>query len=430
MPLACANSRLMVSEQKIPFWTAVLMSINIIVGGGIFAGPQSMTAIAGTLSFAAWLLAAILVFPVVWGVARAPILFPGPGGFANYVGQGLNKTMGFLAQWMFLLGYTLGTASAMTTLIRMGLAERLGIGFAAEYPLMTNAIILIFFSVLNLLPLSVVSRIQAGATLLKLTPLFIVTLLTLKYWNPELQYNLGDISKLPLTIPTVIFGFLGFEACCSLSHLLKDGPASVGKVVLTAFFITAVLYMIFHFGLLQIMGPEHLAAEGSIGFPAYLGVAPGLMLTLGVIIGSSILLSYCNSLFGISLSNLTSIIGLAPITKGKALVVHGLVVWSFLCLITDVGQLFSFTVMGVGITYLITVASVLRRSLQRQELGQAFIMILSFGSCAVLFYFCWMGLGENTWDRIINLSPLFVCGLVGLISYLWHTKSQSSLATE
>ncbi len=401
------------------------MSINIIVGGGIFAGPQSMTAVAGTLSFTAWLLAAILVFPVVWGVARAPILFPGPGGFANYAGQGLNKAMGFLAQWMFLLGYTLGTASAMTSLIRIGLADRLGIGFASEYPFMTNAIILAVFSVLNLLPLGVVSRIQAGATLLKLTPLFIVTILTFKYFNLNLEYNVENISQLPLTIPTVIFGFLGFEACCSLSHLLKDGPSSVGKVVLTAFFITAVLYMIFHFGLLQIMGPENLIAEGSIGFPAYLGVNPGLMMALGVIIGGSILLSYCNSLFGISLSNLTSIMSLAPLPKSKALLLHGVVVWSLLCLITDVGQLFSFTVMGVGTTYLITVAAVLKRSLQRKEIGQAFIMILSFGSCGVLFYFCWMGLGENTWDRIINLSPLFVCGLAGLIGYLWHTKSQS-----
>ncbi len=406
------------------------MSINIIVGGGIFAGPQSMTAVAGTLSFTAWLMAAILVFPVVWGVARAPILFPGPGGFANYAGQGLNKTLGFLAQWMFLLGYTMGTASAMATLIRMGLADRLGIPFAADYPLMTNAVILAVFSALNLLPLGVVSRLQAGATLLKLAPLFIVTLLTFKYLNLELEYNIENISQLPLTIPTVIFGFLGFEACCSLSHLLKDGPGSVGKVVLTAFFITAILYMIFHFGLLQIMGAENLIAHGSIGFPAYLGVNPSIMLTLGVIVGGSILLSYCNSLFGISLNNITSIMSISPLPKSKALVLHAVVVWSLLCLIKDVGHLFSFTVMGVGTTYLITLAAVFRRSLQRRELGQAFTMLLGFGSCATLFYFCWMGLGENTWDRIINLSPLFVCGLAGLIAYAWHTKSQSSPATE
>jgi amino acid transporter len=418
------------AEQKIPFWTAVLMSINIIVGGGIFAGPQSMTAVAGTLSFTAWLIAAILVFPVVWGVARAPILFPGPGGFANYASQGLNKTLGFLAQWMFLLGYTMGTASAMVTLIRIGLADRLGIPFAADYPLMTNALILVVFSALNLLPLGIVSRIQAGATLLKLTPLFIVTLLTFKYFNLELEYNVEHIAQLPLTIPTVIFGFLGFEACCSLSHLLKDGPSSVGKVVLTAFFITAVLYMIFHFGLLQIMGAENLIKDGSIGFPAYLGVDPSIMFALGIVIGGSILLSYCNSLFGVSLNNITSIMSISPLPKSKALLVHGVVVWLLLCLITNLNNIFSFTVMGVGITYLITVAAVLKRSLEQKALGQAFIMLLAFASCGVLFYCCWMDLGGTAFDRIINLSPLFVCGLAGLIAYLWHTKSQSSLATE
>src|SRR3989338_7217724 len=137
----------MTETGKISFWTAVLMSINIIVGGGIFAGPQSMAAIAGNLSFTALFLAAILVFPIVWGVSRAAVIFPGSGGFYHYCKTGINLDFGFLAHWFYLLGYIMGTASAMTYLLRNGLATRLGFTFAAEHPYATNALILLFFSV-------------------------------------------------------------------------------------------------------------------------------------------------------------------------------------------------------------------------------------------------------------------------------------------
>lgn len=402
----------MTEAGKISFWTAVLMSINIIVGGGIFAGPKSMTAIAGTLSFSAWFLAAILVFPVVLGVSKAAVLFPGPGGFYNYCKKGINLDFGFLAHWFYLLGYIMGTASAMTFLLRDGLA-RLGVGLAIEHPYITNALILLVFSLLNLMPIGIVSKLQASATLLKLAPLIIVTVLTGFYFNSSLEYNWAHIDTLPATIPTVIFGYLGFEACCSLSHLLKDGPSSVGKVVLTAFFITAVLYMIFHFGLLQIMGPENLAAEGAIGFPSYLGWSPDLALVLGIIIGGAILLSYANSLFGLSLGNITNIIAISRGSKIQAALIHGSAIWLLLCFMSDLNNIFAFTVVGVGIAYFLTVVAVFRTSIKTGATFQALVMALGFVSCAVMFYCCWIGLGGSPWARILNLSPILIGGLIG-----------------
>ncbi|MES2504851.1 MAG: APC family permease [Myxococcota bacterium] len=403
----------MIEQAKIPFWTAVLMSINIIVGGGIFAGPKTITAIAGSLSFSSWLFAAILMFPVAWGLSRAAVLFPGAGGFYNYCKTGLNRDFGFLAHWFYLLGYVMGTTSAITTLLRINMSTTLGLSFASEHPYLTNALILLAFSALNLLPLGLVSRMQAGATLLKLIPLFLVTVLTLWYINPSLEYDLTLIDKLPMTLPTVIFGYLGFEACCSLSHLLKDGPSSVGKVVLTAFFITAVLYMIFHFGLLQIMGPEQLAAEGAIAFPGYLGLSSPVMMALGGIIIAAILLSYANSLFGLALGNITNIVALSHGSKLRAAVIHGAVVWLLLCFMSDIGNLFAFTVVGVGMAYFLTLIAVLRVSLASKHYFQAGIMVLGFFTCAILFYFCWIDLGGSTVDRVLNISPIIVAVILG-----------------
>lgn len=407
----------MTESGKISFWTAVLMSINIIVGGGIFAGPQSMAAIAGNLSFMTWFLAAILVFPIVWGVARAAVVFPGTGGFYHYGKTGINADFGFLSHWFYLLGYVMGTASAMTFLLRNALATRLGWSFAAEHPYVSNALILVLFSLLNLMPIGIVSKMQAGATLLKLLPLLIITGLTFWYFNPALDYDFSHLNTLPATIPTVIFGYLGFEACCSLSHLLKDGPSSVGKVVLVAFFITAVLYMIFHFGLLQVMGAEQLAAVGAIAFPDYLGLSAHWTLLLGVIVGGAILLSYANSLFGLSLGNITNIIAISRGSKMQAALIHGVAIWLLLCFMSDINNIFAFTVVGVGIAYCLTLVAVFRYSIQIRDNFQAFIMLLGFVSCAVMFYCCWVGLGGDALGRILNLSPILIGGIVGFILY-------------
>ncbi|MBH1988915.1 MAG: APC family permease [Myxococcaceae bacterium] len=404
-------------QQKIPFWTAVLMSINIIVGGGIFAGPQSMAALAGSLSFASWLLAAVLMFPIVWAVARAPVLFPGEGGFYHYCAQGISPVFGFVAQWMFLLGYMMGTASAMTVLLQTGLAQQLGFSFASEHPSMTHAMILTLFSLLNLMPLGLVSRIQAGATLLKLIPLLIVVALTAFFYKSDLSYPLSLTASLPATIPTVIFGYLGFEACCSLTHLLKDGPESVGKVVLTAFFITALLYTVFNFGLLQIMGVDSLAAEGAMAFPSYLGGSQELTFALGVGISSAILLSFSNSLFGVSLGNITNIARISGMSQPMAMLLHGFIVWCLLCFTSELRTIFAFTVLGVGSAYTLTVVAVWRENWKLKHHFQVALMTLGFGSCAILFACCWLDLGTSHGERFLAIAPMFTGLAIGGILY-------------
>lgn len=115
----------MSGHGKIGFWPAVLMNINIIVGAGILFSPAPMAALAGSVSFLAWALVGLLVFPVIWSIAQAPRAFPGEGGFYNYCTKGINPTAGFVAQWAYLLGY-LGTATTMLIVIREALVNKLG----------------------------------------------------------------------------------------------------------------------------------------------------------------------------------------------------------------------------------------------------------------------------------------------------------------
>ena len=55
-----------------------------------------------------------------------------------------------------------------------------------------------------------------------------------------------------------IFGFFGFEYCCSISHLVEDSEKNAPRAILIGFFATALIYTLFHFGLLNLMGAKDL----------------------------------------------------------------------------------------------------------------------------------------------------------------------------
>ncbi len=422
----------MQDSNKISFGSAVLMSINIIVGAGIFIATQVMTSVAGSTSFLGWLLVGMLLFPIIWSVAQASRIFPGEGGFYNYCATGINPTAGFAAQWVYLLAY-MGTAATITTYLRDGCITRCGLTAIADHPYLFNAVVITFFSLLNLLPISLISRVQGVATFLKLIPLFFVILVFGFYWDPTITYSTGSISTLALTIPGAIFSFWGFEACCSFGHLLKDGPQQVGKIILTAFFSTVALYTVFHFGLIQIMGVDALATQGTLSFPAFMGLSSTMTAFLSSAIVGSILLSYSNSIFGVSLANITNlttiarkklVVGLDALTATNsngqptiAVLVHGILIWLLLVCISSGQVLMALVGLGVCFTLTLTLVALLLTYMKRKNYAQLVVTLVAFASCAMLIYQCWFSISDDGMVRIMSSLPLLGGLILGLVLY-------------
>jgi basic amino acid/polyamine antiporter, APA family len=422
----------MQDQGKISFVAAVLMSINIIVGAGIFAGPKNMALVAGNLSFLGWPLCGLLLFPIVWGIAQAARIFPGEGGFYHYCATGINKTFGFAAQWMYLLGY-IGTAGTLVTALREGLVA-VGFTLVAEYALFFNAIIIFTFALLNLMDITLISRIQSGATLIKMFPLFFLIAVFGWYWNPSIIESLSiDLNLLCATIPFTLFAFWGFEACCSIGHLLKGGPEKVGKIMLTAFSVSTMLYMFFHLGLIHVMGAQALAEQGGAAFPYFMNLSPLLTKFLAISIAGSILLSYANSIFGVSLSNITNlymlarnklIVGQQFLTQvnGKqrptiAAFIHALIVFVLLIFISSIKAWFALTNLGICIPFFLTLVALFFTYVKQRSYLQMVFTCLGFASCGVALYYSWINIGDDTLTRLTYTSPLIFGLILGLIMF-------------
>lgn len=425
----------MKDQNKISFAAAVLMSINVMVGAGILIAVGPMTATAGSMSFLSWPLIGLLLLPIILGLAKASRLFPGEGGFYHYCTSGINPLAGVSAHWLYLLGY-MGSAASLSTVLRNGLVDAFPDSFIGSYPFVFNVLLVAFYAGLNLISLSKISRIQSTGTLLKIAPIVTVIAMMLFYYNPSIGFSLNGLSNVSLTISTVLFAFLGFETCCSIGGLLRDGPQKVGTVVVTAFFVTMALYSLFHIGLIFIMGPDNLAQYGAIAFPQYLGLSPAVGATIQAGITIAILFSWANSILSMSLANITNIFTLAKnklvladktLTKVNnsqrpfyVVLLHGAILLLYITFVRDIDILLALTNIGVGASLTLTMVAVLRTLLIQKKYVQATVPFLALGSCGVWIYYSCLSI-PSVWYVV----PLAL-GLMAGIAMFRIQKSRES----
>lgn len=417
-------------QGQISFAGAVLMSINIMVGAGILFAVGAMTELAGSVSFLGWPLTAMLLFPIIWGLSKAAQLFPGSGGFYEYCSKGIAPIAGVIAQWGYFLGY-MGTAASLATVLRNGVVTNTGSELLGEYPIILNVAFVGFYALINLISVSKISKVQSAGTLLKIMPIVLAIVAIVFFFGNGIEVDFSQMNKIGVTVSTVIFAFLGFEACCSIGGLLKGGPQKVGPVVLTGFLITMALYTLFHISLLFIMGPEKLAAEGAMAFPRYLGLSPSLGNALQVGISCAILLSWANSILGASLANISNLSNMAAnklvlgdklLTKVNgndrpiyAVGVYAALMFSFITLITDVNVLFALTNLGVITALSLTMVAVFLTHLRKKDYFQAAITSVSFGSCGAWIYYSVIQIPNP-----VYVAPLVVGLIAGVVMYKIH----------
>jgi amino acid transporter len=432
-------------QGKISFLAAVLMSVNIIAGVGIYFGPPLMASKVGSFSFLGWAAAGLLLFPIIWCIALAAKMFPGKGGFYNYGKKGVSDTFGFIAAWSYLLGFiALGVTQA--TVLKESLANICNISLTFTNHLIFDVVIIVLFSVLNLLSVTLISRIQSSITVFKLLPLFVVITIFAFYWNPSLTYFTNDFMQLHHAIPIGLFGYLGVESCVNIGHLIEGGTTKVFGVILTAFTFAILLYSLFHFGILHIMGTNNLVSMGVENFPQFLGIKGNAYVNFARLSISWILIiSYANAVYGVILSNIANISSMAQNRMlfmsqrlqqtnkfGRPTWVVILTAFLFLSSMIYINKkeiLLAIANIGIVATFFMISFAVFCEQFKKNEsLFKLGLTGLSFISSTILAYFSWLSIATDNVTRSLYSMPFF-CGLVaGIIMYKYKkTKKQITI---
>jgi len=432
-------------SNKMSLFAAILVNINIMVGAGIYTNPPMMAAKAGGLSFLGWALSSLIFLPLVFCISKASKLFPGEGSFYTYVKGGLGETSGFLAGWGYFLTYV-STMAFQTFCFRELFLKTVNIPTFNSHPILFNILFFLSIYILSLLTLKIISNIQSFLTIGKLLPIIIMfafllfLLLKGKLFNFTNLHS-ADFSILDLqyTIPFTIFGFFGFESCCSISHLIKDGEKNASRSILIGFFATVLIYTMFNYGLIQTMGAENLASSGTNEFITFLGITTPLLLQLfGIIITTSIFMSLSGAIYGevnaigfILHSMAKQKIIFAPTLLSKinrnarpyiAFFVQLFLAFSLLTLINQKVILMAVTNLGFIFTQLLVAISIFIIFMRKKSYKDSIAPIFAVLSCTILGYYSWLEIGTP-----LNVIPFIVLLLIGLISFKFQTKKECPL---
>lgn len=231
------------------------MSINGMVGAGIFALPALLHAEVGV--FAPWLF---LIFGLFFACetlisARLSSMFRSSGGPQLWVQSAFGPLPGFLAGWVMLLVMAAGRAATLYVLVAY-----LAVLFPALLEPFARGLALAFL-VLALTVLTVsgmkrsVDALALGA-LLKLTPIALLCLFAYASGGISPSYTLPDFGAFESVALLVFFAFSGANSSTYSAGELKNPQRDLPLTMLGSLALVIALYMAVQWAFIAAGAPQ------------------------------------------------------------------------------------------------------------------------------------------------------------------------------
>jgi amino acid transporter len=267
-------------------WDLVAITINGIIGAGIFGLPSKVYALIGTYSLIAFVACALVVALIILCFAEVSSRFDETGGPYLYAREAFQPAVAFEIGWLIWLARITAFAANCNLLINY-------LSFfwvPATTPLWRASIIVLVVAVLaviNLLGIRQAAIVSNAFTIGKLVPIIIFIAAGLFFLNPQ-AYGFGPApttGAFSQSVLLLVYAFTGFEMATIPAGEVRDPQKSLPRALLIAILVVAVLYILIQVvcvgtlpGLKDSTKP--LADAGS----QFLGAAGGAIISAGAII--------------------------------------------------------------------------------------------------------------------------------------------------
>lgn len=406
---------------KIPFWIAIIININIVIGSAFFLGAPRIAAMGGFLAPLAWLMCGLLLLPLVLVLANLARNYPTAGGIYVYSKECLGDLWGFLSGWGYFIGTVAGNAAVIHAFSQQ-LHASSGIAYWLTRFSISDAFVdlaLVFvFTLFNLLNVTFFERLQITFAVIKSIP-FILLLVAapMMCCIPSLGDVSFDISGIFTSVPFVLFAYIGIEACCAIADQIQGGKKAGSQAILASFAIIVSVYTVFQ-GL--------LVCSGDSSTSTFLNILPRLtshkmIITLGNnIIFCAILSSFLAGFYGMFYYNNWNLYAMAQersipcsdiISKKNhhgipwvCVLLQSVLVMAAVFVLRTSAALVTIGDFGVLLAYALSIFSFLR-------LGLSVLGVAALASCGVLVGICTHGLWQ---EGIAVALPFIIVMLAGI----------------
>ncbi|TDX59137.1 amino acid permease [Orenia marismortui] len=272
-------------NSGLSIWHLTMLSLGTVVGGSFFLGSAIAIRTAGPGVLISYLLAGILVHIILTALSEMTVAEQAPGSFRTYAEEMFGPLVGFVVGWVYWTGIILAMSSEATaaSLLLRNWFPGISLPFTA-------IIIIAGVTALNLLGAKLLTTLESGLALIKLTAIaaFILGAIALIVGIAGRPIGIGAIGKEPFlpggisgiagSMLIVMFTYAGFEviglAASEAKNPQKTIPKAInftvlGLVILYSLAITVLLPLIPTKGLTEEVSPFVAALTASgIGWAA------------------------------------------------------------------------------------------------------------------------------------------------------------------
>jgi len=267
-------------------WQLVGLSINDVVGSGIYLLPAGTIVLLGSASLWAVLLAGLAVALLVLCYAQASSYFDQPGGSYLYVREAFGRFAGFEIGWMTWLT-RVASAAALSNALALAVAHfwPAAAGGWAHAAIVAGSLGLLTW--INVVGVRSGARTGVVLVIAKLVPLAFFVLVGAFFadWSRALAFGPppdGDLGRLGEGALLLLFAYAGFEnipaAAGEYRNPRRDLPFALLTMIVVVTFLYVAVQAIAQGTFPAVVTEQTQLAEAAQGFA---GLGAALLLTVG-----------------------------------------------------------------------------------------------------------------------------------------------------
>jgi amino acid transporter len=301
-------------RRAVTRWQIVGMSMNGVIGSGVYLLPAAAAALLGPASLWAVPLAGVAVLLLALCFAEAGSHFDEPGAAYIYTREAFGELAGFQVGWMTWLARLASAAALWNGLVQALTFVLPGAGEGGRR-VFVILLPLTFFCLINLVGVQYAARLEVGLTIAKTLPLVLLIAFGITAIDGSLIFpmTMPDTASLGAASLLLLYAYAGFENTAAAAGEFKNPKRDVPFALITVIGAVTLLYTLIQLVALGTLPDLAMRADGAPLADAaaiVIGVWGGLLMTLGaalsiggnvgntMLVGSRYLYALASSGFG------------------------------------------------------------------------------------------------------------------------------------
>jgi APA family basic amino acid/polyamine antiporter len=256
-------------NKMLNLFDVVNLVVGTIIGADIYIAAAFGAGLLGPASLIAWVLAGLMAIIIALSFAECSSLVPKAGGPYAYAKDAFGDFIGFLSGWALIIAEW--SAIAVFPLAFVAYIQYFFPNISFTVQTIIKIIFIILLTGINYLGVKEAGRVNDILTVIKLAPIFILTLIGIVYFfikpsifisnfTPFLPLGLGNLGS---AIVLIFWAYVGFELVTVPSDEIYDSKRTIPKAIALGMGVVALFYIITNFVIVGVVPWQQLSQSSA-----------------------------------------------------------------------------------------------------------------------------------------------------------------------